>query len=113
MFLHESDPRAAAETIPLILDGLKVLASYPLIGRPIDVNRRELVIFRGRTGYLAQYGFRLAADTQHRVGVYFIGVGESADLEVGRMLAEATGSSFLGTTVDDLAPVVQLFSVYF
>jgi len=61
-FLRESDPRAAAETIPLILDGLKVLASHPLIGRPIDVNRRELVIFRGRTGYLAQYSFRLAAD---------------------------------------------------
>jgi plasmid stabilization system protein ParE len=61
-FLRESDPRAAAETIPLILDGLKVLANYPLIGRPVDVDRRELVIFRGRTGYLAQYSFRLAAD---------------------------------------------------
>jgi plasmid stabilization system protein ParE len=61
-FLHESDPAAAAETIPLILDGLKVLARYPLIGRPIAVNRRELVIFRGRTGYLAQYSFRLSAD---------------------------------------------------
>jgi plasmid stabilization system protein ParE len=61
-FLLESDAAAAAETIPLILDGLKVLARYPLIGRPIDVNRRELVIFRGRTGYLAQYSFRLAAD---------------------------------------------------
>ena len=61
-FLSESDPRAAAETIPLILNGLKVLTTYPLIGRPVDVNRRELVIFRGRTGYLAQYGFRLADD---------------------------------------------------
>jgi plasmid stabilization system protein ParE len=61
-FLHESDPAAAAETIPLILDGLKVLARYPLIGRPIAVNRRELVIFRGRTAYLAQYSFRLSAD---------------------------------------------------
>jgi plasmid stabilization system protein ParE len=61
-FLRESDPRAAQETIPLILDGLKVLSSHPLIGRPIDVNRRELVIFRGRTGYLAQYSFKLASD---------------------------------------------------
>lgn len=56
-FLRESDPRAAANTVPLILDGIKVLASHPLIGRPIDVNRRELVIFRGRTGYLVQYSF--------------------------------------------------------
>jgi Ca-activated chloride channel homolog len=58
-------------------------------------------------------GLRLTLDTQHPVGVYFIGIGESADLDVGRMLAEATGSDFLGTTVDDLAPVVKLFSEYF
>jgi len=61
-FLRETDPRAAAETIPPILGALKMLATYPLIGRPIDANRRELVIFRGRTGYLAQYAFRLEAD---------------------------------------------------
>jgi plasmid stabilization system protein ParE len=61
-FLRETDPRAAREVVPVILDALKVLAAYPLVGRPIDVNRRELVIFRGRTGYLAQYSFRLAMD---------------------------------------------------
>jgi plasmid stabilization system protein ParE len=61
-FLWESDPRAASETLPLILDALKVLETYPLIGRPIAVNRRELLVFRGRTGYLAQYSFRLAED---------------------------------------------------
>jgi len=61
-FLRESDPPAAAEVIPVILDALRVLAAYPLVGRPIDVKRRELVIFRGRTGYLAQYSFRLATD---------------------------------------------------
>jgi plasmid stabilization system protein ParE len=61
-FLRESDPAAASSTVSLILDGLRVLARYPLIGRSIDGNRRELVIFRGRTGYLAQYSFRLADD---------------------------------------------------
>jgi plasmid stabilization system protein ParE len=61
-FLRESDPAAADETIPLILDALKILAAHPLMGRPIDVNRRELVIYRGRAGYLAQYSFRLATD---------------------------------------------------
>jgi len=61
-FLRESDPAAAAETIPLILEALKVLAAYPLVGRPIDMKRRELVVFRGRTGYLVQYSFRLAQD---------------------------------------------------
>lgn len=61
-FLRSSDPAAAAETPSLIFEGLWVLASHPLIGRPLDVNRRELVIFRGRTGYLAQYQCSLASD---------------------------------------------------
>ena len=61
-FLRESDPRAASETIRLILDGVKILSAHPLIGRPVDVNRRELIIYRGRTGYLVQYAFRLAKD---------------------------------------------------
>jgi plasmid stabilization system protein ParE len=61
-FLRESDPAAAIATIPLILDGLKVLSKHPLIGRPIDERRRELLIFRGRSGYVAQYAFLPAAD---------------------------------------------------
>jgi plasmid stabilization system protein ParE len=61
-FLRQSDPETADETIPLILDGLKVLATHPLIGRPIDARRRELLVFRGRTGYVAQYSFRPADD---------------------------------------------------
>jgi len=61
-FLRESDPVAASETASLIFNGLRVLADHPLIGRPAGVNRRELVIFRGRTGYLAQYSYKLASD---------------------------------------------------
>lgn len=62
-FLRESDPVAASATIPLILDGLKVLTQHPLIGRPIDGRRRELLVFRGRSGYVAQYAFLPAKDT--------------------------------------------------
>lgn len=61
-FLRESDPAAASETASLIFDGLRVLADHPLIGRPVGVNARELVTFRGRTGYLAQYRYTLASD---------------------------------------------------
>lgn len=53
----------------MILDGLKLLASYPLIGRPIESNRRELLVYRGRTGYLAQYAFRPADDEVVILGV--------------------------------------------
>lgn len=61
-FLRESDPDAAVETITLILDGVRLLQTHPLIGRPIDAERRELLVFRGRSGYTAQYSFRPATD---------------------------------------------------
>ena len=61
-FLAESDPTAAAETIPLILDGLKILASHPLIGRGLHARRRELLVFRGRSGYVVQYAYLPGVD---------------------------------------------------
>ena len=62
LFLRESDPAAAVETIPIILEGLKLLAAHPLIGRPVDAHRRELLVFRGRSGYAALYSFLPLAD---------------------------------------------------
>lgn len=61
-FLHESDPAAAAQTVPLIIQGIRILEPHPLIGRPLDEARRELVVFRGRTGYLVQYRFDPSED---------------------------------------------------
>ena len=61
-FLRDSDPAAASDTPSLIFSGLKILADHPLIGRPVGINQRELVIFRGRTGYLAQYNYKLSSD---------------------------------------------------
>jgi plasmid stabilization system protein ParE len=61
-FLRDTDPGAARETAALIVKGLRVLQEHPLIGRPIPVNRRELVIYRGRTGYLAQYHYDSSID---------------------------------------------------
>jgi len=61
-FLQESDPTAAIATAAPILDSLRLLADHPLIGRPAGVDRRELVIFRGRNGYLAQYRYDALSD---------------------------------------------------
>ena len=56
-FLIEEDPSAAAETIGLIEEAVGLLARHPLIGRPVEYELRELVISRGRTGYVALYSF--------------------------------------------------------
>ncbi len=56
-FLRDSDPLAAAATAVVIADGLRVLARHPLIGRPLENGKRELLIYRGRAGYVAQYRY--------------------------------------------------------
>jgi len=61
-FLTESVPDAALDTVEIILDGLHILGSHPLVGRPLAHGLRELVISRGRTGYLALYRYDAHAD---------------------------------------------------
>jgi addiction module RelE/StbE family toxin len=54
-FLAETDPRSAALAVETIRDGIGILERHPYIGRPAEHGLRELVISRGRTGYLALY----------------------------------------------------------
>ena len=61
-FLLHNDPAAAAATVDLILNGLEILTDHPLVGRPLAAGLRELVISRGRTGYLALYRFDAQSD---------------------------------------------------
>jgi plasmid stabilization system protein ParE len=56
-FLLAEDPAAAAETNDLIFGALAVLQQHPLIGRPVEDDLRELVISRGRSGYVALYEY--------------------------------------------------------
>ena len=58
-------------------------------------------------------GTGLAIKTRYPIQIFFIAIGEDADIEVGRMLAEATGAEFQGTTEDDLANFLEKFSKYF
>jgi len=56
-FLLQSNPSAAADTKALIESAIEILASHPLIGRPADLGFRELIISRGRGGYIALYRY--------------------------------------------------------
>ena len=56
-FLLETDPQAAQDTAALIIEALESLVQHPEIGRKVHFGQRELVISRGRTGYLALYRF--------------------------------------------------------
>ena len=61
-FLVDTDPAAAAVTVDLIAEAVAILAHHPLIGRPAEHGLRELVISRGRTGYVALYSFETAQE---------------------------------------------------
>jgi plasmid stabilization system protein ParE len=62
-FLLDQSQRQAAETRPLLVDGLQVLKRHPLIGRPAEHGLRELLISRGRSGYVALYRYLVESDT--------------------------------------------------
>lgn len=62
-FLIEQDARAAVATARILIDGLGILKQHPLIGREAEAGLRELVISRGRSGYVALYRFDVATDT--------------------------------------------------
>jgi plasmid stabilization system protein ParE len=61
-FLLETDPTAAVETAAVIEEAVSILRRHPLIGRPAEAGLRELVISRGRSGYVALYRHDAQAD---------------------------------------------------
>ncbi|MDP1596254.1 MAG: type II toxin-antitoxin system RelE/ParE family toxin [Methylotenera sp.] len=57
-FLIEHDVDAALAIFSIIDDGISLLKKHPEIGRFLEVDcLRELIISRGRTGYIALYEF--------------------------------------------------------
>jgi addiction module RelE/StbE family toxin len=61
-FLLEKEPAAALKTVELVEEAMRILENHPLIGRPVEQDMRELVISRGRTGYLALYDYEEKSD---------------------------------------------------
>jgi addiction module RelE/StbE family toxin len=56
-FSAKKDPAQARDAILLIRDAINVLQRHPFIGRQAEHGRRELIISRGRTGYIALYRY--------------------------------------------------------
>ena len=68
-FLLNEDPAAALETSALITHAVAMLERHPLVGRVSTDTLRELVISRGRSGYLALYDYDVFADLVLVLGV--------------------------------------------
>lgn len=61
-FLLQDEPVAALETADLIIEAVEVLENHPLIGRDAEEGLKELVISRGKSGYLASYSYESSQD---------------------------------------------------
>jgi plasmid stabilization system protein ParE len=51
------DPEGAARIISSIREAIGILERHPLVGRSVDEELRELIISRGKTGFVALYSF--------------------------------------------------------
>ena len=56
-FLWDSGDPESAQLFAFLMDGLHVVTRQPGIGRPVGGSLRELIVSRGRSGYLARYSF--------------------------------------------------------
>jgi len=56
-FLIETDKTAALATLEIIESAIQILVEHPYIGRSCDMHIRELIISRGKSGYVALYTF--------------------------------------------------------
>lgn len=61
-FLLDVDVSAARLTIPLIISAIETLSLHPNIGKRCGSQLRELVISRGKTGYIALYRYNEIRD---------------------------------------------------
>jgi plasmid stabilization system protein ParE len=61
-FVAEIDPVRALAQVSSARAVIEVLADHPLLGRIAEDGRRELVLSRGRYGYIAKYRWLSAED---------------------------------------------------
>lgn len=61
-FIAAEDPQRARDQILSVRKAFELLADHPLLGRAAEQGRRELVLSRGRYGYIAKYRWLPAED---------------------------------------------------
>jgi plasmid stabilization system protein ParE len=61
-FIAEEDPVRARKQLVSVRRAFELLADHPLLGREAEEGRRELILSRGRYGYIAKYRWLAAED---------------------------------------------------
>jgi plasmid stabilization system protein ParE len=61
-FLGDYNPKLARERMLSVRRAFDLLSDHPLLGRQAEDGRRELILSRGRFGYVAKYRWIPAED---------------------------------------------------
>lgn len=61
-FIAEAEPGRALAQLSSVRAAFELLADHPLLGRLAEDGRRELVLSRGKHGYIAKYRWLPAED---------------------------------------------------
>ena len=61
-FIAEKDPTRARKQLLSVRRAFELLADHPLLGREAEEGRRELILSRGRYGYVAKHRWLPAED---------------------------------------------------
>jgi plasmid stabilization system protein ParE len=61
-FIAEEDPTRARKQLLSVRRAFELLGDHPLLGREAEAGRRELILSRGRYGYVAKYRWLPAED---------------------------------------------------
>jgi toxin ParE1/3/4 len=62
-FIAAENPQKARKQILSVREAFELLGDHPLLGRTAEDGRRELILSRGRYGYLAKYRWLPAEDS--------------------------------------------------
>jgi toxin ParE1/3/4 len=62
-FLADHNPKLTRERMVSVRRAFELLADHPLLGREAEDGRRELILSRGKFGYVAKYRWLPAEDT--------------------------------------------------
>jgi plasmid stabilization system protein ParE len=61
-FIAVHNPKRARERTLSVRRAFELLSDHPLLGRPAEDGRRELILSRGKYGYVAKYRWVPAED---------------------------------------------------
>jgi plasmid stabilization system protein ParE len=61
-FLADHNPKVARERMLSVRRAFELLSDHPLLGRQAEDGRRELILSRGRFGYVAKYRWVASED---------------------------------------------------